>query len=120
VEARTHLRNRISLSNFGIPFTRSARSNDWRRLKLYVAGTSPSSEQALEIVPVAHRAAGVPGLRLEIIDALRKPATLRAAGLLTVPALCLESPGRLQWFPGSLDRPERVTRWLGEMCGAPA
>ncbi len=85
-------------------------------IRLYVAGDSPSSLAAREIVDdcVSGDIAG-PGY--EVVDVLLDPARALEANLIATPTLILEYGGRERRYVGDLRRQtglQRVLRELGE------
>lgn len=72
------------------------------RLCLYVAGDSPSSRTARQIIAELTTEGDGPVLVCEVIDVLRNPARALEAGLLVTPTLIVEDAHRKRRFLGEL------------------
>lgn len=88
-------------------------STDLVELRLFVAGTSPNSRQAVanltalcaEYLPERHR--------LEIVDVLLHPERALQEGILLTPTLVVLSVHPARTVVGSLSRPEVVLEAVG-------
>lgn len=56
-------------------------------LKLFVAGSMPGGQRALENLPGLREALGVLGYRIEVVDSLEQPEEADAAGIIVMPTL---------------------------------
>jgi hypothetical protein len=75
---------------------------------LYVAGESPGSMAARQLVESLLDSGEYPGCTLTVIDTLRETGGLRDLGIVCVPALCLCSDGERRWFTDPLPAKERL------------
>ncbi|PWB60158.1 MAG: circadian clock protein KaiB [Bradyrhizobiaceae bacterium] len=87
-------------------------------LRLYIAGTSPSSRQAEQkfqgLIALMKAGAG----RVEVIDVLASPDLAERAGILATPTLCYEYSGRCRRIVGDLGDFKKILAFLGiEMKG---
>lgn len=89
-------------------------------LKLYVAGTSRRSREA--ILRVREFCAGQPKgrWRLEVIDIYQEPARARAGQILATPTLVKEFPRPVRRLIGSLSRPSSRLFGLGHEGSDPS
>lgn len=88
------------------------------RIRLYVAGDSPSSLEARQIVDeCVSGEVAAPGY--EVIDVLRDPARALAANLIATPTLILEYGGRERRYVGDLRKQSGLQRILRELGEAP-
>ena len=82
-------------------------------LRLYVAGRSPHSMQALVNLNAILETYATPGrYQLEVIDALEEPLRALEEGIFVTPALIKVSPNQVH-IMGALNERERVARLLG-------
>jgi circadian clock protein KaiB len=77
-------------------------------LKLYVAGTSPLSSQAVESVEAVCRECLTHGYELEVIDIHQQPSTIADAQIVAAPTLVRMRPLPVRRFIGNLGNRERV------------
>lgn len=83
------------------------------RIRLFVAGDSPSSIAAREVVE-AHVSGDEAGSNYEIIDVLLDPASALAANLIATPTLIIERNGQERRFVGDLRKQASLKRSLRE------
>jgi circadian clock protein KaiB len=81
-------------------------------LKLYVAGSSPLSTQAIENVDAVCREC-LPGrYQLEVVDIHQQPATIAESQIVAAPTLVRIRPRPLRRLIGNLSNRERVLNGL--------
>lgn len=56
-------------------------------LKLFVAGSMPGGQRALENLPSLREALGALGYCIEVVDSLERPGEADAAGIIVMPTL---------------------------------
>jgi circadian clock protein KaiB len=89
------------------------------RLRLYVAGQSPSSMLALANLKALSRAYPMSDWQLDVIDALKEPLRALEDGVLATPTLVRLWPEPLCRVVGDLSRTEDVLLALGVEPAAP-
>lgn len=83
------------------------------RLKLFVAGKTPRSARAIELLErICRDDLGGRG-ELEVIDTLEDPKAAEEQGVLATPTLVKESPRPVQWVIGDLSERKKVLARLG-------
>ncbi|MES1939599.1 KaiB domain protein [Salinisphaera sp. T5B8] len=85
------------------------------RVRLFVAGDSPSSRRARRAVEAALGAqAQSSGLRFEVVDVLREPERALESKLLATPTLIIEHGGTVSRYVGDLYQREDVAYELAQ------
>lgn len=91
----------------------SRKTADKFLLKLYVAGTSRRSREAILRVREFCAGQAKGSWSLEVIDIYQEPARARAGQILATPTLVKESPRPVRRLIGSLSKPSRLLIGLG-------
>ena len=81
-------------------------------LKLYVAGLSPRSCQAVENFNAICRKYLKNWCETEVVDVLQNPKQARTAQIVALPTLVKESPGQVKRMVGTLSDTARVLAGL--------
>jgi circadian clock protein KaiB len=77
-------------------------------LKLYVAGTTPRSEEAIRTVTAICEENLADRFDLEVIDLYQHPVLARGDQIIAVPTLIKKLPAPLRKFIGSMADKERI------------
>jgi circadian clock protein KaiB len=88
------------------------------RLRLYVAGSTRNSAQAIANLAVICGRHLVGRHKLEIVDVIREPMRAFDDGVLMTPMLLKLAPGPLRKIVGTLSQTETVMEVLGIEGGA--
>ncbi len=83
------------------------------RLTLYVAGSSPRSEAAVDNLRRICRSELADGAEFEVVDVTEHPARAEEARILTTPTVVRESPPPLRRVTGDLSSAPKVIAALG-------
>lgn len=87
-------------------------ANQLPKIRLYVAGESPSSRAARKVlIELIREGDGIP-LEAEIVDVLRKPAQALEARLLATPTLIVEDANGTQRFIGDFSGRKDLVQML--------
>lgn len=90
-------------------------------LRLYVAGNSASSRQAVQNLKRLQMLIKAEGGHVEIIDVLANPELAEKDSILATPTLCYEHSGRHRRIVGDLSDTKKILVFLGiEMKGTAA
>ena len=84
------------------------------RFRLYVAGTTANSVQAITNLMALCRAQWPDRHEVEVVDVLRHPFRAQADGVFITPMLVKHAPAPVCRIIGTLSQPEKVLRALGE------
>ena len=87
-------------------------SEPWR-LRLYVAGWTPSSVAALASVKALEAEHFPPGSKVEVIDLIKTPEAGVQDHVLAIPTLVKVSPGPLRRIVGNLSDLPKALKILG-------
>lgn len=82
-------------------------------LRLYIAGSSPSSRRARQNLIDLQRLMKSDALQVEIIDVLVEPERAERASILATPTLAYDHPERPRRVVGDLSDALRVLDFLG-------
>lgn len=87
-------------------------------LRLYIAGSSPSSRQAEHNLKQLRSLMKAEAERVEVIDVLANPELAEKESVLATPTLCYEHLGRRRRVVGDLSDPRKILTFFGiEMKG---
>ena len=92
---------------------------DMFKFRLYVAGESPNSTQALANLNALCRAHLPDRHEIEIVDVFRQPRRALADGVLMTPTLLKLAPAPLRTIVGTLSQTQAVLLALGLRVAAP-
>ena len=92
---------------------------DMFKFRLYVAGESPNSTQALANLTTLCRAHLPDRHEIEIVDVFRQPRRALADGVLMTPTLLKLAPAPLRTIVGTLSQTQAVLLALGLRVAAP-
>lgn len=92
---------------------------DMFKFRLYVAGDSPNSTQALANLNALCRAHLPDRHEIEIVDVFRQPRRALADGILMTPTLLKLAPAPLRTLVGTLSQTQAVLLALGLRVAAP-
>lgn len=87
------------------------------RARIFVAGESPTSRQALRNWRSLESQPGMEGVQLEIVDVLVHPQQALENRVLATPTLILSGPTRKLRYMGTLDDEDYVLDLIGHCRG---
>ena len=82
-------------------------------LRLYVAGTAPSSQRARDNLARLQQSVLPVGLGVQVIDVLAEPHLAEEAKILATPTLSYDHPSRPRRIIGDLSETRKVLDFLG-------
>lgn len=90
-------------------------ARDRPRIRLFVAGESPSSVAAKDVL---RQYLPLDARHCELIDVLRDPARALEAGLIATPTLVLEEDGRERRYVGDLREQPELHHYLQSLASS--